>query len=247
MNKLFYIFLLLFIAPSFADYMENIPNKCGNIIGSFNAVFTPNQYVCNNGEFLPADSLECKPCPDDYICDGGIFTFNEYRHSGAKKSQTYINNSLNNMCSLNVFHGFEAIFTINSYDCVPGYYLPAGNDWLTDDQGCTICPADNYCVGGIFTFNETETQGITPCPNGTISKAGATACYPHILHIDDDIIYLKSTKKTVPSLNIGMDDGIFYANMTTVPTPMNAATDHYLKIEYDGVIYYVCDDTVYKE
>ena len=72
---------------------------------------------------------------------------------------------------------------------------------------------------------------------------GSTVCYPHILHIGDDVVYLKSTKLTTPSLNIGMDDGIFYANMTTVPTPMNNATEHFLKIEYDNQIYYVCDDT----
>ena len=109
---------------------------------------------------------------------------------------------------------------------------------------CSQCPQNNKCIGGTYSFNETSDQGIEQCVNGH-APVGSSICYEHILHIDNDVIYLKSTKLTTPSLNVGMDNGVFYANMTTTPTRMNNATEHYLKIEYDNQIYYVCDDTTY--
>ena len=201
-------------------------------------VFTINQYTCPAGEFLPAYTLGCRACPVGYVCNGGTYDFNDNISQGAIKQSGYINNNLSNLCSTNAAHELFAVMTPNEHTCSPGYYLPANVD------SCTICPADNYCVGGTYTFNETNDQGIEQCTSGH-APAGSTICYEHILHIGDDVIYLKSTKLTTPSLNIGMDDGIFYANMTTTPTPMNAGTERYLKIEYDGVIYYVCDDSTY--
>ena len=50
-------------------------------------------------------------------------------------------------------------FEAATYSCDPGYYLPA------DAIECAICPANNYCVGGNFTYNTGIDQGMTHCPN----------------------------------------------------------------------------------
>ena len=236
MKKLLLLSLLI-INPVYGYYTTDIPNKCGSMSKMF-TVFTINQYTCPAGEFLPAYTLGCRACPVGYTCNGGTYDFNDDIFQGAIKQSGYINNNLNNLCSTNAPHELFAVMTPNEHTCRPGYYLPANVD------SCTICPQDSYCTGGTYTFNETTNQGIEQCANGR-APAGSSVCYEHILHIGDDVIYLKSNKLTTPSLNVGMDDGIFYANMTTTPTPMNSATEHYLKIEYDGVIYYVCDDTTY--
>ena len=236
MKKLLLLSLLI-INPVYGYYTTDIPNKCGSMPEMY-TVFTPYQYTCPAGEFLPAYTLGCKTCPVGYTCNGGTYNFNDDIFQGAIKQSGYINNDLINMCSTNFPHELSAVMTPNEHNCAPGYYLPANVD------SCTICPADNYCVGGTFTFNETNDQGIEQCISGH-APVGSSICYGHILHIGDDVVYLKSTKLTTPSLNVGMDDGIFYANMTTTPTRMNNTTDHYLKIEYNGVIYYVCDDTTY--
>ena len=68
-------------------------------------------------------------------------------------------------------------------------------------------------------------------------------CFPHVLHIGDNTVYLKSEKQTTPSLNISIGNDVFYANMTTTPTPTNSATEHNLKMIYNNTVYYVCDDT----
>jgi hypothetical protein len=183
-------------------------------------------------------------CPDVYDCDGGNFTFDEEYDQG-NKFKTQVTENIRNGCKENFLRAYNnianitATFTPNVHNCSAGYYLPANID------ECRKCLNDHYCPGGQLTFNETTPQGIISCPEGTFAPMGSSMCYEHILHIGDDVVYLKSTKLTTPSLNIGMDDGIFYANMTTTPTPMNSASEHYLKIEYDGIIYYVCDDTTY--
>ena len=238
MNKKHLAFLYIFFITQsvFAEFI------CDTSVDEYSAVYEINTYDCEKGKFLPANSLECKLCPIGFSCPGGIFDFNSDYFQGLNFDVNNISNEIiNNICASNFPSDLIAINEPNQHTCLPGYYLPIGID------ECTICPAGSYCVGGTYTFNETTTQGIETCPEGMISMAGAPACYPHILHIDNDVIYLKSTKLTTPSLNVGMDDGVFYANMTTTPTRMNAGTERYLKIEYDGTIYYVCDDTTFAQ
>ena len=135
--------------------------------------------------------------------------------------------------------GFSAVFEPITYNCAAGYYLPA------DGIECVICPSNNKCIGGTYTFNETIAQGIELCPNNTpYAPTGSDRCYPYILHVGDNNIYLKSPKQTTPSLNIKLNGDIFYANMTIVPTYMNKDSEHYLKVKYNDTIYHVCDDTI---
>ena len=65
-----------------------------------------------------------------------------------------------------------------------------------------------------------------------------------ILHIGDNVVYLRSVKKTTPALHVKVDDTIFYGNMTTSDVVMNSGTDKKLKLQYDGQTYSVYDDTV---
>ena len=246
---------IIFIAilPTFvwADdlYTNDIIGGCGDAY-YYTAVLEPISYNCNSGQFLPAGAISCLSCPDGYTCNGGTYTFNANQTQGISEGDILVTNAIGS-CSTQFNQSFSAIFEPITYTCQPGYYLPAGNDWLTDTQGCTKCLNDNYCAGGTYTFSETQTQGITPCPSAhPFAPAGSAICYPHLLHLSNerpnDIIYLKSTKTTTPALNVDMNnDGIadVFANMTTTQTTMTSASEHYLKILVDGVEYYVCDDT----
>ena len=246
MKKLLLLSLLI-IQQSFADdlIMSNIPNGCSSGFSThryFIATFSPKQYQCNAGYYLPANTDHCVVCPEYYDCNGGTFVFNEYTDQGNKYKEI-IDEDITDGCnkvfvrSINNNTIIMATFIPNEHTCTTGYYLPANVD------ECTICPKNNKCVGGTYTFNETLTQGIEQCIN-SFAPMGSAVCYPHILHIDNNNVYLKSDKTTTPSLNVKINNDIFYANMTTIQTPMNKDTSQYLKINYNDTIYYACDDTV---
>ena len=235
---------------AFADtvFMSNVPNGCS---GSLNtdtlllATFTPSQYQCNTGYYLPANTDHCVICPDVYYCSGGTFTFNEEIDQG----KTLITGDISNGCkedftrAINNSAEITATFTPNVHNCNPGYYLPANTD------GCVICPENSYCVGGTYNFDETTSHGITACAAGLHAPVGMwepEQC-GKILHLDNEVVYLRQTKKTSPALHVDMDhDGIadFFANVTTADVPMHAGSQHSLRLKYNDVIYSIYDDTV---
>lgn len=132
-------------------------------------------------------------------------------------------------------------FTLASYTCSAGYYLPA------DGIACVACPQNNYCVGGTYTYNETTDQGITQCGSGLVAPSGMweVAQCGHKLHLGDEVLYLRSVKKTTPSLNIKTSTGeTFHANATTTETPIHAGSTHKLKLTDGVTVWYVYDDTI---
>ena len=214
---------------------------CDTNVTKYHALYTLNNYTCQNGTFLPANTLGCRACPTGATCPGGEYYFNADTYNGLKL--TRIVGVANNACANNLPPRWNAIFTPNVHTCSLGYYMPAN----TDD--CVVCPANSYCPGGTYTFNETVSQGITPCPAGTVAPTGMwefSQC-GRIMHIGADSLYLRTTKKTTPALNFDIDgDGTpdYFANMSTADQPMNHSTTRKLKLSVNGITYSVCDDTV---
>ena len=200
----------------------------------------PYTYTCASGYFLPANTTACEPCPTGFSCSGGTYAFNEKQSQGLTFAGQYYTGDVTKACATNFNRVLNGIYTPNVHVCEHGYYLPANTD------GCTICPTDNICSGGTYTFNETTDQGIVPCTTPTpYAPTGSTVCYPHILHVDDGLVYLRSTKLTSPSLHIRIEDDVFYANMTPIPTRMNKDSVRYFHSQWDDNHFYICDDTTY--
>ena len=238
MNRYCFILVLLYSPNVFAYYTDNIHNQCGAVGSDMTAIFEINSYDCEKGYFLPANALGCTICPDGQTCFGGTFKFHTTESQGILYET--VSNNAEASCSVNFPHDMFATFTPNTHTCNPGYYLPVNVD------ECTICPVNHYCVGGTYTFNENIDQGIESC-NGGFAPAGSNVCYAHKLHVGEEEMYLGSTKRTTPSLNVAYGNEVFYANATTTPTPITAGSSHYLKTIYNEQIYYICDDTVYRE
>ena len=234
MKKIIISLLYVFMANSaFAEFM------CDDAT-HYSAEYTPISYTCATGEFLPANTLGCVTCPNGFTCPGGTFEFNPNKFQGLNIGNSITGAPMNNVCANNFSTEWISIYTPNQYTCSPGYYVPANHD------GCVICPADSYCPGGTYTFNKTETQGINTCANGLHTPAGmweSDQC-GRILHIGENVIYMRSTRKTIPSFNIKVGNDIFYGNMTTADVPMSATATQKLKVILGDTIYSVYDDTV---
>ena len=238
-SVLTFLLTIFFTTASLATelWTTTVTNGCAEY-DSINAYFEPNQYTCASGYFLPADYDGCVVCPMDATCTGGTYTFNtKYAHNVVFNN--LITHNVTHGCAVNILPG-AAVFEPNTHNCSAGYYLPANVD------ECTMCPENNYCVGGTYTFNETTAQGITACASGLYAPAGMweSAQCGHILHVGNNVVYLRSVAKTTPSFNFKIGNDIFYANMTTAEVPMNAGTVRQLKASDGVTTWSIYDDTV---
>ena len=117
--------------------------------------------------------------------------------------------------------------------CTPGQYLNLGS--------CQSCPENSYCTGG--------TSAALACSAGTYSPAGSgeAAQCGRILHLGDEVLYLRSTKITSPALHFDVDhDGVadYFGNMTTADVAMHAGSERKFKVKSGNITYSVYDDTV---
>ena len=225
--------MFLFATQSvFAEY------TCDISASDYYAIYEKDVFTCSSGQYLPANSLGCVTCPNGFTCNGGTYEFDSNEFQGLD-FRTIPTTQLSNVCANNFPSYLLAVYEPNEHTCSAGYYLPANVD------ECTICPAGSACSGGTYTFNETTDQGIQSCSGVTV-PAGFAICTPHRLHIGNDVVYVRSTKLTTPSLNIDIDnDGVadFFVNMTTIRTRMNKDSEHYFHAQWENNDYYICDDT----
>lgn len=135
------------------------------------------------------------------------------------------------------------VYEDSVFTCKRGYWLPK------QSETCAGCPENSYCPGGEYTYSETDDGGLFVCPDGTFAPSGMweVAQCGHILHIGDDILYLRSIRKTMPSLHFDFNaDGVadFFANTTIRDVPMNKNSERKFRLRMGKNIYAVYDDTV---
>ena len=172
--------------------------------------------------------------------------------NGVMMAQVFKNTGLSTTCpagTVQFVTGYESYWggKVSCVDenlvCDASEYLPA--HWYQ----CEQCLANNYCPGGIYPYSETVSQGINQCPNNLYSPMGMSAANQcgRILHVGEEVVYLRSTKKTTPALHVDIDnDGVadFFGNVTTADVPMTRGTNKKLKVSFGGQTYSVYDDSV---
>lgn len=242
MQKLFASLLLIFITQiAFADDIV-----CDINYSKYFALYEINEYRCDVGYFLPANTLGCQPCPTGFTCPGGTFQFNPNRFQGLSFTEN-ITTTMNNVCAANFSAKLYSRYTPNVHECLRGYYMPVNTD------GCVICPENNYCPGGTYTFNETETQGIIQCPesaqNAPVGMWAESQC-GRKLHVGDDFLYVHKSPATPNEhrLYVKFEDIVYSVNATPVSENLNlkmsANAQRSLHVKIDGVEYLVHDDSV---
>ena len=247
------LFLIMFFTlPAFSSGLitQNIANDCGNTY-SYSAIFEPITYNCANGYFLPAGAVSCEKCPSGYTCPGGKYTFSATNTQGIAEGDILVQDAIGS-CTSDFNQSFSAIFEPIIYTCSSGFYLPAGNDWINDTEGCRACLNDNYCAGGTYTFNETVTQGITPCPesepNAPMGMWLESQC-GRKLHVAGEYLYLHKSpaNPTTHRLYVRVNETVYSANTTPISESpdlkMSANTKQSLHVKIDGVEYLIHDDS----
>ncbi|MDE5615929.1 MAG: hypothetical protein K2I81_03805, partial [Alphaproteobacteria bacterium] len=103
----------------------------------------------------------------------------------------------------------------------------------TGNTSCASCGSGYYCTGG--AHRAACATGLTTIGYGAgADEAGDCG---RVLHIGENKVYLRSTKKTTPSLNVKIGEQTFYGNMST-------ATKGTLRVTKDGTKYSVHDDSL---
>ena len=247
------VLIMFFTLPAFSSGLitQNIANDCGNTY-SYSAIFEPITYNCANGYFLPAGALSCATCPSGYTCPGGSYTFSTTNTQGIAEGDILVQDAIGS-CSSDFNQSFSALFEPIVYTCSSGFYLPAGNDWIDDSEGCRPCLNDNYCAGGTYTFNETVTQGILPCPEthpyAPVGMWLESQC-GRKLYVGGEYLYLHQSPAAPAEhrLYARIETGVYSANATPVSErpdlKMSANTQRALHVKIDGIEYLIHDDSV---
>ena len=97
MKKIFILFLIFFISPTFCE----TANMCGVY---YRMYAVPKSFTCLPGQFLPANAYECVSCPDGYTCSGGTYTFNSKKAQGLERVSTQFSSNEHNTCAANTEH-----------------------------------------------------------------------------------------------------------------------------------------------
>ncbi len=119
--------------------------------------------------------------------------------------------------------------------CGGGYYIAAANATSCSSVGA------GYWTGA-SVVSQGSTGSRTACASGLTTigyGAGAdeSGDCGRIMHFGDSKLYLRSTKKTTPSLNVKVGDKTYYGNMST-------STKGKLRIKKDATTYSVHDDSM---
>ena len=218
---------------------------CDTQIDKYYALYDANTYECAVWEYLPANTLGCRPCPSGFICSGGTFDFNPNYFQGINLINTIPENTMNNICAVNFPSNITAIYTPNVHTCAVGKYLPANVD------GCMPCLENNYCPGGVYVFNETQNQGLAPCPDAHPFAPGGMWLESQCgrkMHVGDDVLYLHSAPAapTVKRLYVRFNNAVYSANATEkefAPATMSERATRALHVLIDGVEYLIHDDS----
>ena len=118
--------------------------------------------------------------------------------------------------------------------CGGGQYVPSAGD------GCVNVGVGYWGVGGTVAQNATLARNACASGLTTIGfglGANEAGDCGRVLNVGDEKIYLRSTKKTTPSLNISINGDVFYGNMSTTDGGSS------LRINSGGTVYSVYDDS----
>ncbi len=216
--------------PNSANGNEGGNTKCyasvsgGHYIGTKNSA---TQSECVGGTYKAAHTVYYGSTSSCAVCGTNQYSDDGASSCTACKTSAGYGNSGTTAAS----HAGRASCKVT---CGGGEYVP------TAGGGCVNVGVGYWGAGG--TVSETSTLARSQCESGltTIgSGAGADEAGDcgRVLNVNGEKIYLRSTKKTTPSLNVSINGDVFYGNM-------GASSIGALKLKSNGTTYSVYDDSM---
>ena len=194
------------------------------------------------GYYLPMGTDIPVACRKGYYCEGdGSVEFNENKDQGIKS------------CPPNYYtDGIGASVKADcKISCPGGYYLAEYGD-----TECTIAGVGNWIPASTYSWDN-ELGAVNECPEGETTigyglGADEEADCGRKFHVGANILYLRSVKKTTPSLNVKMGNKTYYGNMSEYTSGMTKA-DAKMSVDATDVLritdsltdkeYFVVDDS----
>ena len=145
-------------------------------------------------------------------------------------------------------YGMFDIVTGNFYGMVGSGVFTAG----PEIGGCFNVGPGYYAGESIVDYEYSGNGPRNQCPAGLTTIGYGNGADEEndcgrVLHVGDNILYLRSNKKTTPALNFDINgDGVpdLYGNMSTTDLPMSDGLIRKLMLRYNDQTYYACDESV---
>ena len=208
-----------------ADHLEPVPGA------HLDSRLDDSSYVIIDDGAYDIKNL-CQICPDNTYSLGGTVTPSEDKPTYYLTSCT--------ACLDNYTTTGDALTDHDSASdckiyCDGGSYISVANATQCSNVGAGYwAPSSTIPQGSVGSRNACA-SGLTTIGSGAgADEAGDCG---RVLNVGDEKIYLRSTKKTTPSLNISINGDVFYGNMST-------ATKGSLRINSGGTTYSVYDDSM---
>ena len=156
-------------------------------------------------------------------------------HSVAQGSTSSVNSCLTNYAITGTAATNHDAASDCKISCSGGAYIAAANDTSCEDVGAGYWAAASTVSQGSAGVRNACDAGLTTIGSGAgADEAGDCG---RVLNVNGEKIYLRSDKKTTPSLNVSISGKTFYGNMGT-------STVGSLKIKSSGTTYSVYDDSM---
>ena len=125
--------------------------------------------------------------------------------------------------------------------CPAGAYLATANATECTNVGVGYWAAQSYVTQGNVGVRNKCASGLTTIGFG--AGADEASDCGRVLNVGDEKIYLRSAKKTDLALNVNIGGTTYYGNMSTEDKFMSDGIEKSLKLNVDGTIYSVYDDS----
>ena len=206
-------------------YKSDLPGYY--ILSANDDVATP----CPKGTYSPASDVavhygetsRCNTCPD-----------NTYSEGAASECTACLKNYTT--------YGEKTSASACRIMCAGGYYIATPNATECSQVGPGYWSEQNYTSQGSSGLRNACPAGLTTIGFGF--GADEAADCGKVLNISGNKLYLRSDKKTDIALNMKIDGTTYYGNMTTDDKNMTFDVDKKLKINVDGLVYSIYDDSV---